>query len=96
LQQARPGDKIKAALVVNNPQKRKQKLAIVLEGRGVFPDQTWNLDMAEGGTVRRNFEVTLAGTLPAGRNVFTLRVLDGDRADASDAFLAVDFLSPKR
>jgi hypothetical protein len=46
--------------------------------------------VAGGGSTRLDITVRLGEKLPAGRHVLTLRVLEGDRLDGSDAFLAVD------
>jgi glyoxylase-like metal-dependent hydrolase (beta-lactamase superfamily II) len=86
----RPGDVLKASLAAHNPLGRRVKWAVRLEGRGVIPDATWELDIPSSGTVRRGFEVLLPDGLPAGRHVFAVTARQGDRIDGSDAFFAVD------
>lgn len=87
---ARAGDVIKAQLVATNPLSGKTRLAVSLEGRGLVADQAWDVEVGAGGTVRRDFTLTLPARLAAGRHVLTLRVHEGGRLDPSDAFLAVD------
>jgi glyoxylase-like metal-dependent hydrolase (beta-lactamase superfamily II) len=90
VQKARPGETLRAALVVGNPLDRRQHLTAALEGRGLTPDQAWELDVDGRGTARREVAVRLGDKVPAGRHVFVLRVEEGDTTDGSDAFLAVD------
>src|SRR5262249_39224270 len=66
------GATVSAALIVANPLKKKTKMTVVLEGRGIVPDQSWELDLADG-EVRKDVQVTLPAKLPAGRHVFALR-----------------------
>jgi glyoxylase-like metal-dependent hydrolase (beta-lactamase superfamily II) len=90
LHRARAGATLKAVLVASNVLKRPQKLRIELQGRGETGDQAWALDVPPGGTARRDVTLGLGGELAPGRHVFALRVTDGDSADPSDAFVAVD------
>ena len=90
LQQARAGNVLKGALVVSNPLTRREKMTVVLEGRGLTPDQTWEVDVAEGETVRREITVPLGGGVPPGRRIFPLRVTGPDGADGGDAFFAAE------
>jgi hypothetical protein len=87
---AKAGAMLKATLVADNPLAGGQKLAVTLEGRGLTADQTWELDVAGGGTARREVRVRLGDKVPAGRHVLALRVTEADRVDGSDGFLAVD------
>lgn len=89
VQKAKPGAKLRGTLVVTNLLAQKQKLAVALEGRGLTPGQTWNLD-APTGTLRQPITLTLAERIAAGRHVFTLRGVAGDRLDPSDAFVVID------
>jgi glyoxylase-like metal-dependent hydrolase (beta-lactamase superfamily II) len=90
LQKAKPGATLTATLVATNLLPHKQKLTVTLEGRGMSPDQTWDVEVPVGETVRKEVTLRLAENAGTGRNVFALRVLEGDRVDSSDAFLAVD------
>jgi glyoxylase-like metal-dependent hydrolase (beta-lactamase superfamily II) len=90
LHQARPGATLRATLVADNPLSSPRNLTIKLEGRGLTPDQIWNLQLAPAGTARREIAVPLDNSLAAGRHVLSLRVLDGDQIDSSDAFLCID------
>ncbi|HEY7311729.1 MAG TPA: MBL fold metallo-hydrolase [Gemmataceae bacterium] len=85
IQKAKAGESLKATLVVGNPLSRPIKHTLTLEGRGRFADQTWEVEVPAGGTVRRAFTLRLDAKMPAGRNVFVLRGTSG-----ADAFLAVD------
>lgn len=90
LQKAKARDTLKCTLVVDNPLAEKETLAITLQGRGVFEDQTWALTVDGKGTARKPFTLRLPDSLKAGRHVFVIRALNGDVQDGSDAFLAVD------
>jgi glyoxylase-like metal-dependent hydrolase (beta-lactamase superfamily II) len=90
LQKAKPGATINATLVVTNPLPRKETLTAMLDGRGLTPDQTWELEVGPSGTAQRAITVQLADNAPAGRQVFALRAADGERVEQSDAFFVVD------
>ena len=90
--QARPGAKLKATLAANNVLPRKEKIKVVLEGRGVFPDQTFELEVPAQGARRVDFTMPLPNNLTPGRHVFTLRSVEGILADGVDAFVAVDIV----
>jgi glyoxylase-like metal-dependent hydrolase (beta-lactamase superfamily II) len=90
IHKAKPGETLKAALVVSNPLSRAQKHTLTLEGRGRFDNQTWELEVPAGGTIRRQFTLRLDPKTPAGRQVFIVQGISGERADGADAFLAVD------
>jgi len=63
---------------------------VTLEGRGLFPDQTWEVEIAGKDSVRKDFTVRLPEKLRSARHVFAVTSVDGDAIDGSDAFLAVD------
>jgi glyoxylase-like metal-dependent hydrolase (beta-lactamase superfamily II) len=90
IHKAKPGDALKATLVVNNPLSRPVKYALTLEGRGRFADQSWELNLPAGGAVRREVALRLDAKIPAGRHIFSVRGQCGDAADESDTFVAVD------
>jgi len=90
LHRAKPGTTLKATLVATNVLKQAQKLTLTLQGRGLVTDETWTLDVPAGGSTRREVTIRLGERLPAGRNVFALRVTEGAETDPSDVFIAVD------
>jgi glyoxylase-like metal-dependent hydrolase (beta-lactamase superfamily II) len=90
LQKATAGATLQAALVVANPLPRREKLSVTLEGRGVVPDQTWEVETAGKDSVRKEFRLPLPAKLRPGRHVFAVRTVSGDIVDGSDAFLVVD------
>ena len=51
VQKARPGDTLQGMLVASNALGQPQKLTVVLEGRGLTADQTWELEVPAGATV---------------------------------------------
>jgi glyoxylase-like metal-dependent hydrolase (beta-lactamase superfamily II) len=90
VQKAKPGDTLKGTLVAFNPLTKGEKLTVVLEGRGLTPDQKWDLDVAAGGTARREVTVRLGEKVPPGRQVFSLRVSGAESIDGCDAFVVAD------
>jgi glyoxylase-like metal-dependent hydrolase (beta-lactamase superfamily II) len=90
VQKGRPGDLLRWTLVAENRRPGKAALKVTLEGRGLVPDQTWELQPAGGETVQREFTVRLPARVEPGRHVLTFRGRDGEAADGSDCFLAID------
>ena len=90
IHRTKAGTTLTATLVVSNPLPRKQKLTVTLEGRGLTPDQTWEVTVPAGETLRKEVTIRLSEKIAVGRNVLALRALEGDRTDGSDAFLAAD------
>ena len=86
---AKPGDTLTASLIVSNPLRERKTLTVMLEGRGLTPDQTWKVDLA-GKESRQEVRISLGKKLEKGRHVFAVRAMDGDKVDPSDAFVAVD------
>ena len=89
---ARRGDTIEAMLVVDGAPAGKvpgEELTVVFEGRGLTPDQTWQIRPAAGPS-QRGLKMRIAETMPPGRNVFTVRAASKSGLDPSDAFLVVD------
>ncbi len=85
IHKAKPGDTLQAVLVVSNPLSLPVKHILTLEGRGRFDNQTWELDVPAGGSIRREFTLRLDPKAPAGRQVFLVKGASG-----ADAFLTVD------
>jgi glyoxylase-like metal-dependent hydrolase (beta-lactamase superfamily II) len=90
LVQAKAGETLNAALVCTNRLDRPRTLAVTLQGRGLVPQQRWDVTLRPGGEVRRPLTLPLPATLPAGRHVFAVRAQEGDVVDPADTFLAVD------
>jgi glyoxylase-like metal-dependent hydrolase (beta-lactamase superfamily II) len=90
LHRARPGGTLSAELVVENVLGKKRRLAVTLQGRGKTADQSWEVEVGPGATVRRALKLTLDGKLPPGRHVFALEARVGDAIAPADAFVAVD------
>jgi glyoxylase-like metal-dependent hydrolase (beta-lactamase superfamily II) len=90
VQKAKPGTTLKWTLVVENVLGKKETVAIRLEGRGIIADQTWELDVPGGKSVRRGFSFRLPEKIAAGRHVFIVRGKMGEGPDESDSFFAVD------
>jgi glyoxylase-like metal-dependent hydrolase (beta-lactamase superfamily II) len=86
----RPGATLLGTLVAGNPLAKAVKLRVVLEGRGLTPDQAWDLDVPAADSARRPITLRLDGAIRPGRHILALRVSDGDTVDATDAFVAVD------
>jgi glyoxylase-like metal-dependent hydrolase (beta-lactamase superfamily II) len=82
---ARPGATLKATLVATNVLGEPQKWHVALEGRGLTPDQAWDLEVKAEATARREITLTLGESIGAGRHVFVLR-----EAGGADAFVAID------
>jgi hypothetical protein len=100
IHKAKAGATLKAKLVATNPTARRQKLSVTLECRGLltdvsFPlaptaDPAYDLYPRSGKTLSVDVTLRLSEKIAAGRHIFALRVMEGDRTDGSDAFLAVD------
>src|SRR5262249_23066795 len=90
LQKAKAGATVKGELFVENVLSKPRKLTVTLQGRGLTPDQTWTVEVAAGGTTKKEVEWKLSDNLKAGRHVFVLRVSDGDAAEPGEAFAAID------
>jgi glyoxylase-like metal-dependent hydrolase (beta-lactamase superfamily II) len=95
LHRAAPGATLEGELVVENVLPRVRKLHLSLSGRGKLADETWDVEVGPGLTVRRKVKLKLGGKLPAGRHVFVLRITEGSRVDPGDSFVAVD-VAPQR
>jgi glyoxylase-like metal-dependent hydrolase (beta-lactamase superfamily II) len=90
LQKTRAGAVIKATLAAANPLPRKEKLTVVLEGRGLTGDQTIPLEVPAGGSVSKELSFRLKGKVGAGRHILVLRVSGTKGPAGTDAFLALD------
>ena len=92
LQQAKPGETIKAMLVLSNPMGRVAKVTAMLNGRGVTGDESWELEAAAGRTAKVEMRIRLTGDIATGRYVFVVHASNSSGPDSSDAFLVVDII----
>jgi glyoxylase-like metal-dependent hydrolase (beta-lactamase superfamily II) len=90
VQKARAGHLVSAVLVAGNPLARLRKITVLLEGRNLMHDETWELELPRSGTARWPFTVRLSDKTPPGRHVFPLRIREGEQEDPSDSFLILD------
>jgi glyoxylase-like metal-dependent hydrolase (beta-lactamase superfamily II) len=90
VQKAKPGGTIKGTLAAFNPLTKGEKLTVLLEGRGLTPDQKWELDVAAGRTAHREVTVPLGEKVPLGRQVLSLRVAGAEGTEGCDAFMVAD------
>lgn len=85
LQKAMPGSQTTWTLEAHNPLSSPEKTTVALDGRGILPEPTWQLDLKPGDTLRRQFTLTIPANIGRGRHVFPLRT-----GDPSDAVLIVE------
>jgi glyoxylase-like metal-dependent hydrolase (beta-lactamase superfamily II) len=90
LQRVGVGARVRGTVRIDNLLSRQRKLRISLAGRGILPDQSWEIEVPAGGSASRSFEGKVADKVRPGRHILPLRVLEGDVVDGSDAFLAVE------
>jgi glyoxylase-like metal-dependent hydrolase (beta-lactamase superfamily II) len=90
LQSARPGDKLKAVLRLNNASGRGQTVTAAVRGRGVVPDSTHTLTAAAGTSKEIALDVAVSATAKPGRYVIELRTTDASGVEGCDCFFAVD------
>jgi glyoxylase-like metal-dependent hydrolase (beta-lactamase superfamily II) len=90
VQKAKSGQTLKWTLVAENRLSRKQAWKVTLEGRGLMPDRSWQVEAPAGQTVRRDFSLSVPESLSSGRHIWTLRCDVGEELDPSDAFLGID------
>jgi glyoxylase-like metal-dependent hydrolase (beta-lactamase superfamily II) len=91
VQKAKPGATLKWTLVVENVLGKLETVAITLDGRGIIADQTWQLEVPGGKSVRREFSFKMTKQTGADRCIFAIRSKVGETPDGSDAFLVVDW-----
>jgi glyoxylase-like metal-dependent hydrolase (beta-lactamase superfamily II) len=93
LLRAKAGAMVQGELVVQNVLPRKRKLVVTLQGRGLTADQTWDVEVGPGATVRKKVSLMLGTKVPAKRNVFALRVQEDGRVEPGDPFVVVDVVA---
>lgn len=94
LQTAKPGEKLKAVLRLNNTTAKGQTVTVAVRGRGVVPDATHTLTALAGASKEVPLDLTLAPTTKPGRYVIELRTSDASGVEGCDTFFAVDVVSP--
>lgn len=85
----KPGTEIAVDVVVENALDKAVSTDVVLEGRGVFADQSATIATPPGETRRSPLKLRLP-ELPAGRYVFAVRATAGGEASQADAFAVID------
>jgi glyoxylase-like metal-dependent hydrolase (beta-lactamase superfamily II) len=90
VQKARPGALVRWTLEAENVLARKETLHVRLEGRGLIPDQTMDLEVAGGQTATKELAFRLRETSTPGRHIVVLRTMAGNEPEGSDAFIGVD------
>lgn len=90
LQLVAAGTPVRAELVIDNVLGRARTLRVSVAGRGRFADQTFDVRVDAGATVRRPLELKLTGDLPPRRHVFAVTARDGEAVEPGDAFLALE------
>ena len=87
---ARPGQSLSGELVVDNVLDKPRRLQVRLSGRGLLADQSWELDVAAGASIRRKVELKSSDRLAVGRHAFALEVHEAGITEPCDAFVLVD------
>lgn len=87
---AKPGATLESALVIANPIDRPEKFKVQLNGRGLLPDQTWELEVPAREEHRQKVTLRLPEKMPPGRHIFVLNVRTTRGVSPADAFVAVD------
>jgi glyoxylase-like metal-dependent hydrolase (beta-lactamase superfamily II) len=90
LQTAKPGDKLKAVLRLNNSSTKGQTVTVSVRGRGVVPDSTHTLTANAGASKETALDLTLAPTVKPGRYIIELRSSDASGGEGCDCYFAVD------
>jgi glyoxylase-like metal-dependent hydrolase (beta-lactamase superfamily II) len=90
LQTAKPGEKLKAVLRLNNASAKGQTVTVSIRGRGVVPDSTHTLTANAGASKETPLNLTLAPNVKPGRYIIELRTSDASGVEGCDCFLAVD------
>lgn len=92
LQSAKPGDKLKAVLRVNNASGVKQTVTANVRGRGVVADSTHTLNANAGTNAEKALDLTLAAVTKPGRYIIEVRTATVDGVEGCDCYFAVDVL----
>jgi glyoxylase-like metal-dependent hydrolase (beta-lactamase superfamily II) len=84
------GAGVTTTLMAHNVGKQPDAVTVTLEGRGLTPDQTWELTVPAGGTAEKAVAFRLSDKVSTGRHPFALRVRDAAGSEWADAFVIVD------
>lgn len=90
VQKARPGAKLQATIIANNPLPRAVEFAVTVQGRGLFAEQTFTLAVPARKTGQQAVQFQLADKIAPGRHIVLLRVHEDGVPEGSDAFLMLD------
>jgi glyoxylase-like metal-dependent hydrolase (beta-lactamase superfamily II) len=90
LQTAKPGEKLKAVLRLNNSSAQNQTTTISIRGRGVVPDSTHTLTALAGASKEQPLELTLAADTKPGRYIIEVRTSDASGVEGCDCYFALD------
>jgi glyoxylase-like metal-dependent hydrolase (beta-lactamase superfamily II) len=94
LQSARPGEKLKALLRLNNDSPQAQSVTVRIRGRGIVADSTHTLTAQVGQNKELVPELTLAADVKPGRHVIEVRTSDSSGVEGCDVYFTVDVTSP--
>ena len=94
LQTAKPGDKLKALLRLNNTTAKVQRVWVNIRGRGVVPDSTHVLLGQPGPNKELRLDLALAAGVKPGRYVIEVQTTDASGVEGCDCYFAVDVVSP--
>jgi glyoxylase-like metal-dependent hydrolase (beta-lactamase superfamily II) len=94
LQSAKPGEKLKAVLRLNNAPAKNQTVTVTIRGRGIVPDSTHALTALAGTSKEQAIALAITADAKPGRYVIELRTTDGSGVEGCDGFFAVDVPSP--
>lgn len=94
LQSAKPGDKLKGVLRLNNTSGATQTVAIQVRGRGVVADATHTLTALAGKSSEAEPALTLARDVKPGRYVIELRSVQPAASEGCDCYFVVDVTAP--
>ena len=91
-QTAKPGAEVSVKVASEPFGKESLHVKAVLQGRGLFPDQT--LDFAANSPRTLTAKVQLPANITPGRHVFAVRVSDKNGIEFCDPYFAVDVPGP--
>jgi glyoxylase-like metal-dependent hydrolase (beta-lactamase superfamily II) len=92
LQTARPGGEVAVKVRLNELGGVDPGATVVMQGRGLFADQTITFPRAAGAT--KDVKLKLAAKIAPGRHVFAVKVSDSTGGEVADPYFAVDVVQP--
>ena len=90
LQTAKPGDRLKAILRLNNTSAKGLTVTVSIKGRGIVPDSTHTLTANAETSKEIALSLTLAASARPGRHIIELRSSDGRGVEGCDCYFAID------